>query len=135
VAAYASISDLGSKWGELTGDARNDVEAALNEATVIIKSALKDAGIDPDSRDPDLLKVVTCRMVRRAFPSESGGLPAGLDSTQVSPGSFQQPLRWSGGRSGELLLYRVEKKMLGITPRAFSIDLLPESYRETEPAP
>lgn len=132
MAAYASISDLGSKWGELTGDARNDVEAALNEATVIIKVALEQAGIDPESRDPEVLKVVACRMVRRAFPSDGDGPPPGLDSMQSSLGSWQQTLRWSGGRSGELLLYRVEKRMLGIHPSAFSIDLLPAHLQETE---
>lgn len=124
VGSYAFRADLGKKWAALTGDAAADVDAALAEATVMVAAALKANGQDPDAKDEDLLKLVVCRMVRRAYPAEDDSLPAGLESVQGSLGSFQQTMRWGAGRSGELLLYRDEKRMLGIAPRAFSIDMM-----------
>ena len=126
--AYATIDDLGTAWKNLTGDRRDDVEAALAEASRLVDIELEDAGIDPSDVSPDVLKIVVCRMVRRAYPATQAGpgLPTGVESTQVSLGSFQQTLRWGDGRSGELLVYRNERRMLGIRPRAFMIDLLDE---------
>ena len=121
---YAFRADLGAKWAALTGDAAADVDSALQEAALIVATALRADGQDPEAKDEDLLKMVVCRMVRRAFPADDPGLPPGLESSQVSLGSFQQTMRWGGGRSGELLLYREEKRMLGIAPRAFSIDMM-----------
>ena len=129
---YATVDDLGAAWKNLTGDQRDDVEAALEEASRLVDVELAEHGIDPDDVPDSTLKIVVCRMVRRAYPAnQSGpGLPAGIESHQVSLGSFQQTLRWGDGRSGELLVYRNEKRMLGIRPKAFMIDLLDE-----DPAP
>ena len=124
--SYATVADLGSHWDALDGAERDDIETALAEASAIVRTTLEQNRMDPTTVDPDVLRLVVCRMVRRAYPAEDPGLPAGLDSTQVSLGSFQQTLRWSGGRSGELLLYRVEKRLLGIVARAFEIDTTPE---------
>ena len=122
---HALISDLGSKWKALTGEEAEDVDAALSDASLMVDLALKRDRQDPEKMDPDLLKLVVCRMVRRAYPVDDAGIPVGLESSQMSLGSFQQTVRWGSGRSGELLLYREEKRMLGIVSRAFSIDMIP----------
>jgi len=133
--AYATIDDLGTAWKNLTGDQRDDVEAALEEASRLVDVELAEHGIEPDDVAGSVLKIVVCRMVRRAYPANQTGpgLPPGVESTQVSLGSFQQTLRWGDGRAGELLVYRNERRMLGIRPRAFMIDLLDADDSKSPP--
>ena len=128
---FATISDLGSDWSSLTGSDLADVERALAEAEVMIRVAFKHARRPIDEEeDGDVLKLVTCRMVRKAFPpaGESVQAPIGATSAQIGVGPFQTSMKYPGG-SRQLWLGPTERNLLGLGSRqAFQIDVLPPGW-------
>jgi hypothetical protein len=131
MSAFATVQDLGSKWAHLTGDDLADVEAALEDASVMIRQAFRNAGRDLEAADPDVLRVVCARMVRQAFPPGSDDLsfPLGAESTQIGVGPFQRTIKFAGGGSGRLWLGPDERRELGLRAhKAFSVDMLPEGW-------
>ena len=109
--AYATVADIEARTTHVYSTADKEVLATLlNDAGVLIDAYNIDASADAK-------KVVSCRMVIRAFGDgdADGGYPLGATQGSMTAGGYTQS--WtvgSGGSSGELYISKVEKKMLGV---------------------
>ena len=109
--AYATISDIEARTTRTYTTAEKSVlTVMLDDAAVLIDAYNEDAANDAK-------KVVSCRMVIRAFGDgdSDGGYPLGATQGSMTAGGYTQS--WtvgSGGSSGELYISKVEKKLLGV---------------------
>ena len=107
--AYATIEDIEVRTGKTYTNAEKiQLAALLDDAAVLIDSYRSDASADAK-------KVVSCRMVIRAFATdEDVSYPLGATQGSMTAGGYTQS--WTvgnGGGSGELYLGRTEKMLLG----------------------
>lgn len=105
--AYATIDEIVAGFKESEDERK--MQALIEEASVIIDAYNKEVS-------PEVKKVVTIRMVRRALGSESA-VPVGATQGSVSALGYSQSWTISNGASGELYLGKTEKKLLGIGNR------------------
>ena len=111
--AYATYQDVEAGYRDLTTDEEAIATELLDEAAIIIDTLVGTDGIE-DLSD-GVLKLVSCRMVRRALgDGEGSSFPLGATQGSMSAGGYSQSWTLSTGSSGELYLSRVERKMLGI---------------------
>lgn len=110
--AYATTEDVISGFREMTESEKGKCPFLLDEAGAIIKAYCKDT----DAIDDDLLKIVSCRMVRRVLgdSEDMGNFPVGSTQGSMSALGYSQSFTISNGSVGELYLSKIEKKMLGI---------------------
>lgn len=109
MAAYASLNDIEARTTR--------VYSSADEA--VLSTMLDDAGVLIDaynsSASADVKKIVSCRMVIRAFgDSDDISYPMGATQGSMTAGGYTQS--WtvgSGGGAGELYLSKMEKKLLG----------------------
>ena len=105
--AYAEYTDVEAGFRELDADERERCENLLEEAAVIIDAVSR-------TEDEDILKLVSCRMVRRAIGDGTDtSFPMGASQGTVSAGGYSQSWTLGSGSTGELYLSRLEKKLLG----------------------
>ena len=107
--AYATIEDIEIRTGKTYKNTeKTQLSALLEDAAVIIDTFNENASADAK-------KVVTCRMVIRAFATdEDVSYPLGATQGSMTAGGYTQS--WTvgnGGGSGELYLGRTEKMLLG----------------------
>ena len=107
--AYATIEDIEMRTGKVyTESEKVQLAALLCDAGVLIDSYNANATADAK-------RVVTCRMVIRAFATdEDVSYPLGATQGSMTAGGYTQS--WTvgnGGGSGELYLGRTEKMLLG----------------------
>ena len=111
---YADLDDVESGFRTLSGEERNRCFYLLEEAAVIIDAYGREA-------DPDVKRLVSCRMVRRQLgesDSEGGvSFPMGATQGTATALGYSQSWTMSGGSSGELYLSKLEKKLLGVGSR------------------
>ena len=111
---YADLDDVESGFRTLSGEERNRCFYLLEEAAVIIDAYGREA-------DPDVKRLVSCRMVRRQLGEDdsTGGVSFPMGSTQGTATALGYSQSWtmSGGSSGELYLSKLEKKLLGVGSR------------------
>ena len=111
---YADLDDVESGFRTLSDEERNRCFYLLEEAAVIIDAYGREA-------DPDVKRLVSCRMVRRQLgESDSGGgvsFPMGSTQGTATALGYSQSWTMSGGSSGELYLSKLEKKLLGVGSR------------------
>ena len=110
--AYATTEDVISGFREMTESEKGKCPFLLDEAGAIIKAYCKDT----DAIDDDLLKIVSCRMVRRVLGDgkDMVNFPVGSTQGSMSALGYSQSFTISNGSVGELYLSKIEKKMLGI---------------------
>lgn len=108
---YAIVEEVEVGFRTLTQEERERTAALLEEAALVIDAYGKDA-------DPDVKRLVSCRMVRRLLGDGTGGetplYPMG--ATQGSATALGYTQSWtmgSSGNAGELYLSKLEKKLLG----------------------
>ena len=113
--AYATVDDVQERLTyTLTADQRTVCEALLDDAAVLIDAYA-------DSVDPDVGKIVSCRMVARAIGDGStSGIPAGASQGSISALGYSQSWAMTGGATGEVYLTKTERKMLGVGDRVGS---------------
>ena len=107
--AYATIEDIEVRTGKTYTNAEKiQLAALLDDAAVLIDSYRSDASADAK-------KVVSCRMVIRAFQTEDDiGYPLGATQGSMTAGPYTQSVTFgSGGGAGELYLGKVDKQLLG----------------------
>ena len=111
---YAEVQDVEAGFRALSRDEQTQCAALLEEAALVIDAYGKDA-------DPDVKRLVSCRMVRRQLgESDSGGgvsFPMGSTQGTATALGYSQSWTMSGGSSGELYLSKLEKKLLGVGSR------------------
>lgn len=106
--AYATIEDIEVRTGKTYTNAEKiQLAALLDDAAVLIDSYRSDASADAK-------RVVSCRMVIRAFPTEDDiGYPLGATQGSMTAGPYTQSVTFGSGGAGELYLGKVDKQLLG----------------------
>lgn len=116
---FATVDDLQERWRTLTAEETPRAEILLSDASNIIRSESGSSFSDPDELTFEVLKAITCEMVKRAMQSPVDQ-PA-LNSMQQSGGSYSETLNFTNP-SGDLYMTAKERKRLGIgTQKAFTI--------------
>ncbi|GAP53712.1 hypothetical protein AHiyo6_02770 [Arthrobacter sp. Hiyo6] len=113
-ADYATVADLKLHWSALPSTSEVDAQQKLHEASVEVRGNFPDldARIMAGSMDPDIAKLVVCRMVKRALDVSEEAPAAGFETIQFGSGPFSM-----GGKvlnpDGNLYLTAADKKLLG----------------------
>ena len=112
MSAFATPEDVGNGFREMSKSEEAKCEYLLDEASAVIKAYCKNT----DAIDGDVLKLVSCRMVRRVLGDgeDTSSFPVGSTQGSMSALGYSQSFTISNGSVGELYLSKVEKKMLGI---------------------
>ena len=108
--AYADVSDLESRWRELTEEEQARAAVLLDDA-----SAMLAASVEVDESDEQqmaLLKIVTCNMVQRSM--STGGDMYGVTQQSMTAVGFSQQYTYANP-TGDLYITKSEKRMLGIS--------------------
>ena len=108
--AFATYSDIESRWRTLSADERTKATTLLGDASTILKQRV--AVVDGDADQAEALKVVSCGMVIRAMVA-SASSAFGVDEMSATMGPFAQTAHYSNP-NGDLYLTKSEKRMLGI---------------------
>ncbi|QDG90707.1 hypothetical protein [Pseudarthrobacter sp. NIBRBAC000502770] len=111
---YADLADLKLHWSKLPAEDEADATQKLHEASVEVRGNYPDldARIGSGSLDPEIPKLVVCRMVKRALDVSEDAPTAGFESMQFGTGPFTV-----GGKvhnpDGNVYLSAADKRLLG----------------------
>ena len=109
--AFADVSDLESRWRELSTEEEARANVLLGDASAMLSALVK---VDSsDYEQSELLKMVCCDMVIRAM-SATAADTFGVSQTSMTAGPYTQSFSYSNP-SGDMYLTRLEKRLLGIT--------------------
>lgn len=119
---FATVFDLREHWAQLPLDEEESATQKLAEASIEVRGLYRniDARInryivdssDTFGIDPDTVKLVVCRMVKRAMDvSEDDALPAGLETFQFGAGPFNMSGKASNP-DGNIYLSAGDKRLL-----------------------
>lgn len=109
--AYAEVSDIETRWRDLSTDEESRATALLDDASAML-AELVDIH-DGDEQQAELLKIVCCSMVIRAM-SASEYDAFGASQMSMTAGPYTQQFTYSNP-SGDMYLTKMEKRLLGIT--------------------
>lgn len=118
-ADYATLADLKAHWSALPDEDAEAAKQKLHEASIEVRGNYPDldqrlaSPAAPGGMDPDIPKLVVCRMVKRALDvSEETPAAQGFESFQFGAGPFSM-----GGKvlnpDGNLYLTAADKRLLG----------------------
>ncbi|MDM7488715.1 hypothetical protein QT969_10470 [Rhodococcus sp. CSLK01-03] len=97
--ALATVADVEARLGHpLTAEESTKAEALLSEASVLVEGFCRRVFVAPI---PTAVPVVVSRMVARVLATPEGS--EGVESTQMSAGSFQLTHRYSDSSGGPWL--------------------------------
>lgn len=111
---YADLADLKLHWSKLPAEDEADATQKLHEASVEVRGNYPDldSRIGSGSLDPEIPKLVVCRMVKRALDVSEDAPTAGFESMQFGTGPFTV-----GGKvhnpDGNVYLSAADKRLLG----------------------
>lgn len=108
--AYADVSDLESRWRDLSADEEAKAAVLLDDASAMLDS-LVDVNPD-DEQQAQMLKIVCCNMVQRSMSATESDL-YGVTQASMSAVGFSQSMSYSNP-TGDMYLTRYEKRLLGI---------------------
>ena len=109
--AFADVSDLESRWRELSTDEEARANVLLGDASAMLSALVK---VDSsDYEQSELLKMVCCDMVIRAMSSTAADT-FGVSQTSMTAGPYTQSFSYSNP-SGDMYLTKLEKRLLGIS--------------------
>ena len=109
--AYAEVSDIETRWRDLSTDEEARATALLDDASAMLTEL-----VDVDAADDaqlQLLKIVCCSMVIRAM-SASEYDAFGASQMSMMAGPYTQQFTYANP-SGDMYLTKMEKRLLGIT--------------------
>lgn len=111
MAAFATVSDLESRWRTLDTDEQEKAGTLLDDAAAMLAAFVT---VDTsDTAQAELLKIVSCNMVIRSM-SASETDAYGASQMSMTAGPYTRSYTF-GNPSGDLYLTKLEKRMLGIT--------------------
>lgn len=129
---YATLADLKEHWSALPADDEVEAEQKLHEASIEVRGNFRDVdrrlGLwaidseDPNALDPDVPRLVVCRMVKRAMDAPESQI-AGVNQIQQSAGPFGQTLSFTNP-DGNIYLSKSDRALLGagrVKGKAFTI--------------
>lgn len=109
--AFADVSDLESRWRELSTDEKARASVLLGDASAMLSALVK---VDAtDYEQAELLNTVCCNMVIRAM-AQSDMDTFGVSQSAITAGPYTQSFSYSNP-SGDMYLTKLEKKLLGIS--------------------
>jgi hypothetical protein len=116
-ADFATLFDLKMHWSGLPQEDENDAGQKLHEASIEVRGNYPDIDsristpVEDGGMDPDIPKLVVCRMVKRAMDITEDAPTAGFESVQFGSGPFSM-----GGKvlnpDGNLYLTAADKRLL-----------------------
>ena len=109
--AYAEVSDIETRWRDLSTDEEARATALIDDASAML-AELVDIR-DGDEQQAELLKIVCCSMVIRAM-SASEYDAFGASQMSMTAGPYTQQFTYANP-SGDMYLTKMEKRLLGIT--------------------
>lgn len=109
--AFAEVSDIESRWRELSTDEQSRASVLIDDASAMLTALV---AIDTDDTEQaQLLKQVCCSMVIRAMSAtESDAF--GASQMSMTAGPYSQSWNYANP-SGDMYLTKLEKRLLGIT--------------------
>lgn len=112
-APFAIVADLREHWPKLPVADEDEASQKLAEASIEVRALFPDVDsrITAATLDPDVPKLVVCRMVKRAMDNASRGGLDGVGSVQESAGPFAQTLNFTNP-DGNLYLSKSDKRLL-----------------------
>ena len=124
--AYATVQDLEARWRPLSPAEQTRAATLLADAAVRIDSRVRPLPAGEDRTTDELARfvVVSCDMVRRALATSTDLV--GVTQVQQTGGPFSQSHTYSNPM-GDLYLSKADLMLLGVRPKAASINLLSES--------
>jgi hypothetical protein len=115
---YATLADLKDHWSDLPAEDEADATQKLHEASIEVRGNYPDVdrrilvAVEDGGMDPDIPRLVVCRMVKRALDVSDDAPAAGFESIQFGTGPFSV-----GGKvlnpDGNLYLTAADKRLLG----------------------
>lgn len=109
--AYAEVSDIESRWRDLSTEEEARATALIDDASAMLTEL-----VDIDAADDaqlQLLKIVCCNMVIRAM-SASEYDAFGASQMSMTAGPYTQQFTYANP-SGDMYLTKMEKRLLGVT--------------------
>lgn len=120
--AYATVSDLESRWRTLSDSEKVTATARLDDAAVILDAYCPPS--DPvTDQEAAVRKIVSCDMVKRSMAAGdvSGGI--GVTSLQQGAGPYQGTMQFANP-SGDMYLTKGDKRLLGCgVQAAFTVSM------------
>jgi len=124
MADYATIADLKAHWPAIPAESEAEATQKLHEASIEIRANFPDLDgrLASGALDPDVARLVVCRMVKRAMDVSADAPTAGLETFQFGTGPFTM-----GGKvhnpDGNIYVSKADRRLLAGTRsgRAFSI--------------
>ena len=108
--AYATISDLEARYGEVDAELTDRAQALLEDAATILDARVV---VDiSDQQQRERLCLVSCAMVNRALQAAASDV-YGVSNTSYTMGPFTQSATFANP-SGDLYLTKGERDLLGI---------------------
>lgn len=109
--AYAEVSDIESRWRELSTTEQSRASVLIDDASAMLTALV---AIDTDDDEQaQLLKQVCCSMVIRAMSATEADA-FGASQMSMTAGPYTQSWNYANP-SGDMYLTRLEKRLLGIT--------------------
>jgi len=115
---YATLADLKLHWPDLPAEDEPEATQKLHEASVEARGNYPDIDVrlsipvEDGGMDPDIPRLVVCRMVKRAMDISEDAPTAGMESIQFGSGPFSM-----GGKvlnpDGNVYLSAADKRLLG----------------------
>lgn len=108
--AFADVSDLESRWRDLSAGEEARAAVLLDDASAMLETLVEvDAS---DEQQAAMLKIVCCNMVQRAMASTENDL-FGVSQQSMAAVGFSQSYSYANP-SGDMYLTKYEKRLLGI---------------------
>ena len=109
--AFAVVSDIESRWRELSTDEEARATTLIDDASAMLSALV--AVDETDEEQAELLKMVCCNMVIRAM-SASEYDAFGASQMSMTAGPYTQQFTYANP-SGDMYLTKMEKRLLGVT--------------------
>ncbi|SEI44780.1 hypothetical protein SAMN04487917_101344 [Arthrobacter sp. yr096] len=126
-ADYASLEDFKNHWSALKPEDEADATQKLHEASIEVRGLYPDLDgrIDSGLIDPDVPRLVVCRMVKRAMePKDENAPPTGMESFQFGAGPFSV-----GGKmtnpDNSIYLSAADKRLLARSKHREAFTIIP----------
>ena len=122
--AFATHADLAARWRSLSTAEQAQATVLLGDASAIVRAEVPtvDAQITAGTLDTDLVKAIVCGMVKRAMIAGDTGEGVSAQQETAGPFAYQQTF---SNPMGNVYLTKQDRRLLGVSSRAFTIDTAP----------
>lgn len=109
--AFALVSDIESRWRDLSTDEETRATVLIDDASAMLESLV--TVDETDTKQAALLKTVCCSMVIRSMSATQSDV-FGVSQATMTAGPYTQSQTYSNP-TGDMYLTKLEKRLLGIT--------------------